>query len=115
MTTEKIATIAQVCHEINKAYCEAIGDNSQLTWEGAPDWQKSSAIDGVLFHLNNPEAKADASHINWSMQKVNEGWKYGEIKDPENKLHPCLVPFSSLPKEQQVKDYLFKQVVDSLK
>lgn len=115
MTTEKIATIAQVCHEVNKGYCQAIGDNSQPTWEEAPDWQKSSAIDGVLFHLNNPESTADASHVNWSIRKVDEGWKYGEVKDAENKLHPCLVPFSSLPEEQQVKDYLFKQVVNSLK
>ena len=39
--------IAKVAHEINLAYCESIGDNSQPTWELAPDWQKSSAINGV--------------------------------------------------------------------
>ncbi len=35
--------IARVCHEVNKAYCEALGDNSQPTWEDAPEWQRSSA------------------------------------------------------------------------
>ena len=27
--------IARVCHEVNRAYCQAIGDNSQPTWEDA--------------------------------------------------------------------------------
>jgi len=27
--------IAKVCHEANRAYCESIGDNSQLSWEDA--------------------------------------------------------------------------------
>lgn len=46
--------IAQVAHELNKAYCESIGDTSQPSWAGAPEWQKSSAIGGVSFHLDNP-------------------------------------------------------------
>nr|WP_262568797.1 hypothetical protein [Endozoicomonas gorgoniicola] len=40
---------------------------------------------------------------------------YGEVKDPAKKEHPCVVPFSKLPVEQQAKDFLFRQVVHSLK
>jgi len=25
--------IAKVCHEVNRAYCAGIGDNSQVPWE----------------------------------------------------------------------------------
>ena len=57
-----IQEIAQVAHEINKSYCEAIGDNSQAGWEDAPQWQKESAVLGVIFHMENPDAGADASH-----------------------------------------------------
>ena len=32
--------IARVAHQVNKAYCEALGDTSQPDWENAPDWQK---------------------------------------------------------------------------
>lgn len=110
-----IENIAQVAHEINKAYCEAIGDNSQPTWENAPEWQKSSAIQGVKFHLENPNAGPDASHNSWLKQKEEEGWKYGPVKNPETKEHPCYVPYEQLPTEQKAKDYLFKQVVHSLK
>ncbi len=33
-------TIAKVCHEANRAYCQTIGDNSQLAWEQAEEWQQ---------------------------------------------------------------------------
>jgi hypothetical protein len=111
----KIEQVAQVAHEINKAYCHATGDNSQPTWEQAPEWQKSSAITGVQFHLDNPNAGPDASHNSWLKQKEEEGWKYGPVKNPETKEHPCYVPYEQLPTEQKAKDYLFKQVVHSLK
>jgi hypothetical protein len=110
-----ITDIAQVAHEINKVYCEAIGDNSQPSWENAPDWQKSSAMNGVNFHLSNPDAGPDASHNNWTKEKVEAGWVYGEVKDENKKTHPCIVPFEQLPKEQKAKDFLFRQVVHSLK
>jgi len=112
MTIEQVAKVA---HEINKAYCISIGDESQLSWEDAPEWQRESAIDGVLFHINNPDAGPDASHNNWMNEKIQNGWKYGEVKDPENKFHPCIVPFEMLSKEQQSKDYLFRAVVHSLR
>lgn len=110
-----IENIAQVAHEINKAFCESIGDNSQPTWGDAPEWQKSSAINGVKFHLENPNAGPDESHKSWLKQKEEEGWKYGPVKNPETKEHPCFVSYDELPVNQRSKDYLFKQVVHSLK
>ncbi len=110
-----VADIAQVAHELNKAYCESIGDMSQPDWENAPEWQKNSAETGVRFHLDNPEASPSASHDSWLKQKTEEGWKYGEIKDPEKKEHPCFVPYEQLPTEQKAKDYIFKQTIHSLK
>lgn len=112
MTT---ADIAQVAHEINKEYCLAIGDSSQLPWDEAPAWQKESAVLGVMFHVENPNAGPDASHNSWMKQKIDTGWKYGEVKDADKKEHPCIVPFEDLPMQQQFKDYLFRQIVHSLK
>lgn len=106
--------VAKVCHEVNKAYCESLGDMSQVEWDHAPEWQKDSALQGVKFHLSG-DYGPEASHESWMKQKVNEGWVYGEVKDPEVKTHPCIVPFDQLPKEQQAKDFIFRQVVHSLK
>ena len=110
-----IENIAKAAHELNKAYCESIGDNSQPNWEDAPEWQKSSAINGVQFHLDNPDATPSASHISWLKQKKEEGWKYGEVKNAETKEHPCFVPYEQLPNEQKAKDYIFRQTIHSLK
>lgn len=111
----KIEEIAKVAHEINKAYCDSIGDTSQSEWKEAPDWQKESAIKGVEFHLTNPDATPEKSHESWLKQKESEGWKYGPVKNPDAKEHPCYVPYNELPIEQRSKDFLFRQVVHSLK
>jgi len=103
--------IAELCHEVNKAYCEMLGDNSQLSWKEAPQWQRESALNGVEFHLANPLASASASHDSWMKEKIEAGWVYGTEKDPEKKTHHCIVPFEELPHEQQMKDYLFKSIV----
>lgn len=105
---------ARVAHEVNRAYCQALGDDSQPAWEDAPDWQKESAAMGVAFHLANPDAGPEASHNSWSAQKLNDGWRWGEEKDPSRKTHPCLVAFEALPVAQQAKDYIFRAVVHAI-
>lgn len=112
MTPEQIA---RVCHEVNRAYCQALGDDSQPAWEDAPAWQQSSARAGVSLHLAQPDAGPKASHDSWLSQKQAEGWHYGPVKDADNRLHPCMVPFEQLPVEQQAKDFIFRAVVHALK
>lgn len=107
-------SIAKVCHEANRAYCQSIGDNSQLPWEEAAAWQRESAIKGVEYALTNPDAPASAQHEAWLKDKLADGWKYGPVKDAEKKEHPCCVPYEELPVEQQKKDALFKAVVAAL-
>ena len=111
MTDEQIARVA---HEVNRAYCQALGDNSQPTWEDAPQWQKDSAMLGVKLHTENQNAGAQASHESWMAQKLSEGWEYGPEKRPDLKQHHCIVPFDALPREQQAKDYIFRGVVHAL-
>lgn len=107
--------VAKICHEANKAYCVTIGDNTQPSWEDAPEWQKESAINGVRFHCLNENTTPADSHNSWLKQKQEEGWKYGEIKDADKKEHPCFTAYENLPKAQQVKDYIFKNIVEAYK
>jgi len=110
MQTEQIA---KVCHEANRAYCQCLGDNSQVPWKEAPNWQRVSAVSGVINALAG--ASPEASHENWLKDKLLDGWKYGEKKDSEARTHPCLVPYADLPEEQKLKDTLFVAVVNTLK
>lgn len=103
---------ARAAHEVNRAYCIALGDDSQPSWESAPEWQKSSAINGVKGALagNTPEQ----SHESWLAEKTATGWKYGAVKNAETKEHPCFVPYDQLPLAQQAKDLLFTTTVKTM-
>jgi len=106
--------IARVCHEVNRAICEASGDMSQKPWECAEQWQRDSAIRGVTFSLANPAAAASAQHDAWMADKAADGWVFGSVKDPIAKTHPCIVPYEQLPFEQRVKDHAFRAIVGVL-
>lgn len=105
LSSLQLSFVAHACHEANRVWCEAHGDSSQLSWGEAPEWQRESAIKGVMGVLagNGPEQ----SHDSWLKEKAESGWTYGPVKDPEKKEHPCFVPYDVLPPLQQAKDGIF--------
>lgn len=109
-----IEDIASVCHDANWRYCFTLGDNSQTCWPDSPKWQKQSAINGVKFHLANPDAGPSGSHENWMKEKLADGWKHGPVKDVDKKEHPCMVPYEQLPPEQKMKDAIFVAIVNAM-
>ena len=77
--------IAKTCHEVNKAFCESIGDDSQLSWDEAEEWQRQSAIAGVRYRIDNPDGKPEDQHISWLKDTLKDGWKFGTVKNAEKK------------------------------
>lgn len=106
--------IASVCHEANRAICVAFGDHSQMPWDKAERWQRESAIRGVEFVYDNPDAPPSAQHDAWMKDKLADGWVYGETKDPIAKTHPCIRPYDQLPPEQRAKDHVFQAIARQL-
>ena len=102
---------ARSAHEVNRAYCRFLGDESQVPWESAPDWQKLSAMNGVIAIMRNPALTPAQSHSCWMAEKLKESWVYGPVKDPIAKTHPCMVSYDKLPEAQRLKDVLFGAVV----
>ncbi len=110
-----VEQIARICHEINRAYCAAVGDQTQQPWHEAEQWQRDSAMQGVKAAVAlGDAARPDAQHEAWLADKQANGWQWGPIKDPALKLHPCMRPYDELPLEQKVKDHLFLAVVRAL-
>lgn len=107
---KEIIEIAVIAHEVNRAYCQSIGDMSHPSWKDAPEWQRESAINGVHAHLG-ADLTPEQSHERWCADKERAGWRYGPVKDAGKLTHPCLVPYAQLPIEQRTKDYLFRAVV----
>lgn len=106
-----VEAAAQAAHERNREYCLSIGDESQSSWEDAPQWQRDSAISGVLYLIDHPDATPAQQHAAWSRVKINDGWVYGKVKDEKRKTHPCLVEYEDLPEVQRVKDEIFQAAV----
>lgn len=110
-TNAKIGRIAQLCHEANRAYCQLIGDDSQLPYHSVSDEIIASAENGVENILNGKIRSPQQSHENWMEFKRKDGWTYGPTKDATLKEHPCFVPYEELPEEQRIKDYIFFSIV----
>lgn len=106
--------IAQVAHEVNRAYCSALGDHTHAAWADAEQHQRQSAQAGVDMLAGNPRATPEQLHESWMAAKAADGWTYGAKKDAQAKTHPCMVPYAELPEAQRVKDYLFGAVVRTM-
>lgn len=115
MTNETvIALAARATHEVNRAYCAAIGDHSQVPWHEAPAWQRDSVLMGVRGVLGGTLATPEQQHEAWLQIKVADGWTWGAVKDPVAKTHPALLPYDQLPLEQKIKDFLFRAVCNEV-
>lgn len=108
---ERIAQIAQMCHESNRVLCAMFDDFSQVPWEETSEQIKASAIAGVKYYLEN-RCTPEEQHAEWKRFKAEQGYVYGEVKDDVAKTHPCMVEYSELPVQQRVKDVIFQHTID---
>lgn len=95
--------VAYLVHQANSEYAKSIGEVPVADFET----NKDSCVSGILKFIKNPDVTPAKLHQSWMDFKFNDGWTYGPVKDFEKKTHPCLVPWSDLPKEQQTKDEIF--------
>lgn len=112
LTNVLINAAARAAHEANRVL--QIAQNESLispSWDEAPHNIKESALDGVKRVHTDPSVTPEQLHENWLKFKENDGWKYGETRDDEAKLHPCMVPYAELPEGQRNKDLMFQAVV----
>lgn len=59
-------------------------------------------LDASLVELT--ETIAENCHDLWAIGRIKEGWTYGEVKDSEKKITPCLVPYDELPEDEKEYD-----------
>lgn len=105
-----IEIFARIVHDVNRVYCEAMGDYSQKSWEEAPDWQREATFAGI----KNPVVDGQKRHELWMQDKLDKGWIYGPVKDGSKKTHPDLIPYDQLSIESRRKDWLVSAVVAAL-
>lgn len=54
--------------------------------------------------LNLRELIAANVHDVWAVGRINEGWTLGDVKDPNKKTTPLLVPYDELPESEKEYD-----------
>lgn len=59
------------------------------------------------------EKLAENTHDVWAEGRIKQGWQYGETRDDEKKLHPCLIPYSDLPESE--KEYDRNTAIETIK
>lgn len=50
------------------------------------------------------EKLAENTHDVWAQGRIEQGWQYGETRNDEKKLHPCLIPYGDLPESEKEYD-----------
>lgn len=107
--------IAEITHTLLNNYKEHTNQENTIEWEKAPSRIKEDSINGVLYHLKNPDASDEDTHNKWMEEKISNGWKYGNELNENNKEHPHLVSYDKLPDNIKLLDHLFKSTVNTLK
>jgi hypothetical protein len=115
LTETEVEAVAKGAHEMVRAYSAACGDLGGLPWELASEEQRQGVIaevkyqtsDGRRLGIHYNMMLAEATHNRWLERKLRDGWRYGPTKSEQEKTHPCLLPWRSLQKNDQQKDYVF--------
>ena len=63
--------------------------------------------------LELTEKMAENVHEVWSVNRIKEGWTYGDKRDDVTKKTPCLIPYNDLPETE--KEYDRNTALETLK
>ncbi len=47
------------------------------------------------------ESLAELAHERWTLERRRSGWRYGDTRDDDRRLHPDLVPWQQLPEDRR--------------
>ena len=86
----------------SKNYLVTITSSSRKTYTPKPIDLSDVELNDDLNELR--EAIAENAHEVWAENRYAEGWRYGEQRNDELKLHPDMVPYSQLPEGEKEYD-----------
>ena len=89
--------------------CPVIPDK----WENREDDFKGQFIELIEDLCSGKRTFQDPeiAHDSWVEKYLEMGWKFGEKYDPENRIHPDIVPYDELNPKEKVKDEVFLRLV----
>lgn len=86
------------------------------TWEKRDEKFRKQMTAIVRKYMEDDKLPTpEEAHNSWMDSYTKMGWKYGPERDPEKKLHPDMVPYEELPKDERDKDAIFLAFVFAVK
>jgi hypothetical protein len=104
--------IAKAGYEATRVWCEAGGGTPRAPWHEAEAWRRESAVEGVKRAVAG--ATPEQLHEAWRKDRIDRGWKHGEVRNAEAKEDPHLKPYAELGDSQKRKSDLFAAVAQIL-
>lgn len=112
-----IETVASICHQANKQFCDSQGEEGlHKHWEECSESEKKVSIQALKSLLQYEDeilaspvrVFAERAWIGWKTSVQSQGWVYGPEKDRVKKTHNCIVDqYNKLPLYEKVKDELY--------
>ncbi len=65
--------------------------------------EKPTIFDHNQFTPTEVERMAEMEHGRWNIERLRDGWRYGQPRDDARKIHDCIVPWNKLP--DNIKPY----------
>lgn len=95
-------SLPEALRESNRGVADDIGrklGTVHCELEPADDWEKPS----FAFSDADMETLAEDEHKRWMEERQRDRWRYGPVRDPEQKISPYLKSWSEL--DQEIQDY----------
>lgn len=115
MNSSFLDKVARVAHEACRVWTKCNDMPTPPSWDSLETFTKDRIRKGAKMYLDDSGVAASALHEMWVTEMLGEGWRSGPVRDLEKKTSPMLVPYDKLPLKEQVKDHIFKGVVESFR
>lgn len=112
--TKSIQT-ARVVHEALRAYKRTLGEPAAGGWDETSQENRDATLASVE-HVKNglPNVTPASLHEEWMARKIEQGWRYGPVRNAATKQHPDIVPTDQLSPEALMKDEILIALVLTL-
>lgn len=111
VSVEKPVMILRAEFVYNAARLAAIAAKAPIipvTWNEREEPFKKQFVEVIERQCGEQRSLSpEELHGSWMQSYYQMGWKYGEIYDRENKIHPDLVPYNKLGQLERDKDAVF--------
>ena len=114
MKKKKKLSIAHACHNAHNVLCANNG-MQVIPWEDKSPEHQATVANSLDKILSGAIRTPQEAHVNFVMNKREDGWEYGENYSTRKKINPRLCSYEDLDDIERMKEELFFAVASSFR